>query len=191
MVMDALPLDGVADLLSAALRGGDAASVLIRSGTHQRKLTEVMIGPSRAHGLALLVENDAELAADLEADGVQLKAASADVASTRRIVGRDAIVGVDCGTSRHDAMTAGEAGADYVGFSGVRQEAAGESIIDWWASLFEVPCVALDELPEVEARQLVLDGADFVTPPSIMWESRSAAAGVVRSFNAMIDECMT
>ena len=86
-------------------------------------------------------------------------------------------------------MTAGEAGADYVGFSGVVRDDDDGSIVAWWASLFEVPCVALDELPEAEARRLVLDGADFVTPPGTMWESEMAAAHAVRSFNSMIDGC--
>ncbi len=86
-------------------------------------------------------------------------------------------------------MTAAEAGADYVGFSGVRRVRDGESIIAWWASLFEVPCVALDALPEEEARQFVLDGADFIAAPAVMWESETAAARTVRSFNSMIDTC--
>jgi thiamine-phosphate pyrophosphorylase len=86
-------------------------------------------------------------------------------------------------------MTAGEAGADYVGFSGIRGDTDGGRLVAWWANLFEVPCVALDELPEAEARQLVLDGADFITPPATMWESEAAAAHMVRRFNSMIDEC--
>jgi thiamine-phosphate pyrophosphorylase len=191
MVVDDLPhLDSAADLLSAALLGGDAASLLIKAGTRQREIAHALIGPSRGHGLAFMVENDVALAASLDADGVQLKAVSpVDVSSTKRVVGPQAIVGVDCGVSRHSAMLAGEAGADYVGFSGLSRDAAGEGIINWWANLFELPCVVLDELSEADARGFVLHGADFITPPSILWQSNAAATNMVRSFNAMIDEC--
>ena len=106
------------------------------------------------------------LLSKLGADGVQLTPGLADLAAARtHSSGPLAISGVDCGSSRHAAMTAGEAGADYVRIFRRASATATSSIIAWWASLFEVPCVALDALPEEEARQLVLDGADFVTPP--------------------------
>ncbi|MDP9137390.1 MAG: thiamine phosphate synthase [Pseudomonadota bacterium] len=181
--------DRAAGLLAAALAEGDAASVLVKAGTRQREIAEAMLPPARARGVALLVEQDADLAAELGADGLQMTAGVADLAAARRTLGSDAILGVDCGSSRHAAMSVGEAGADYVGFSGVRRDADGGSIVAWWANLFEVPCVALDELTEVEARRMVLDGADFVTPPRTIWESEAAAAQMVRSFNSMFDEC--
>jgi thiamine-phosphate pyrophosphorylase len=175
-------------LLAVALAGGDAASLLVRAGPNQRAMAQAMIPTARAHDVAILLEGDANLAAKLGVDGVHVKAGEAAVDCARDIVGSASIVGADCGNSRHAAMTAGEAGADYVGFSGVGPENDGGSIIEWWASLFEVPCVALDALSETEARRFVLDGADFITPPATMWESEVAAAHVVRSFNSMIDE---
>ncbi len=174
-------------LVSAALAEGDAASLLVRAGAKQREIAQEMAALAKARDVALLLEGDANLAAELGVDGVQLTAGSTALADARSTVGPAAIVGADCGTSRHAAMTVAEAEADYVGFSGVRRD--GESVIAWWASLFEVPCVALDALPEEKARQFVLDGADFITPPAVMWESERAAARIVKSFNSMIDTC--
>lgn len=176
-------------LLAAALAEGDAASLLVKAGSKQREIAQRMMSPARAHGVALLIEGDVRLAAELGVDGVQMAAGAADLAEARRIVGPTAVLGVDCGNSRHAAMTAGENGADYVGFSDVRRDEDGDSLLAWWAQLFDIPCVALDALPEAGARQFVLDGADFITPPATMWESEAAAARVMRTFNVMIDEC--
>lgn len=181
--------DRALSVVAAALAEGDAASLLVGAGPGQREITQAMMTPARAHDVALLVEGDAGLAAELGVDGVQMKAGIADLARARQVLGATAILGVDCGNSRHAAMTAGEAGADYVGFSGIRRDAEGESLIAWWADLFEVPCVVLDAVPEEEARRHVLDGADFITPPVAMWESEEAAAHTIRRFNLMIDEC--
>jgi thiamine-phosphate pyrophosphorylase len=123
-------------------------------------------------GVAALIERDAALARTLRADGVHLpwaKDIETRYRAARDILGARYIVGTDAGRFRHDAMTLGEAGADYVGF-GIpsyvedRETACARrlELVEWWSEIFEVPCVALDVETMADATALAAAGADFV-----------------------------
>jgi thiamine-phosphate pyrophosphorylase len=126
----------------------------------------------QALGIATLIARDASLARVVKADGVHLpasKAAPAGYREAREILDTRSIVGVDVGRTRHDAMTLGDEGADYIAF-GIpahvedrdTARARRRELIAWWAEIFEVPCVAFDvETPE-EAHDLAASGADFI-----------------------------
>lgn len=126
----------------------------------------------QALGIATLIARDASLARVVKADGVHLppsKAALVAFREAREILDTRSIVGVDVGRTRHDAMTLGEEGADYIAF-GIpahvedrdTARARRRELIAWWAEIFEVPCVAFDvETPE-EAHDLAASGADFI-----------------------------
>lgn len=134
-------------------------------------LAEAVAGIQRLE-IATLIFGDPALARIVKADGVHMPCSKAGVAAyreAREILGSRFIVGLDAGRTRHDAMTAGEEGTDYVAF-GIPafvedQETARArrlELIAWWADIFEVPCVAFDvETPE-DARKLAEAGADFV-----------------------------
>lgn len=127
---------------------------------------------AQSAGVAVLIEDDAEMAHRLEADGLHLSwsnAVNTRYFDARRLLGPDAIVGVSAGKSRHDAMVLGEGGADYIGFglpATVKDREAGvarrQGLIDWWAEIFETPCVAFDVENTEQARRLAECGADFV-----------------------------
>jgi len=167
VAVDAGP--AAADRLAAALAAADIASVLIRPAAGQaldvaaaRPLVEL----AQKAGAAALIADDAELARTLRADGVHLSAGGdpAEAYETARgILGGRYIVGADTGGSRDDAMTLAEIGADYVAFA---PEAADTSLRDelceWWAEIFEVPCVALDVATADEAASLQAVRCDFV-----------------------------
>lgn len=167
--------DAALERLSAALAAAPIASVLIAPAAGQSMQTadiKPLVERAQSHGAAALLLDDAELAKRLGADGVHLspgKALEDRYRKAREILGPRAIIGVQPGKSRHDAMTLAEAGAEYVAFGipeGVQDsEAARERRLDlvaWWAEIFEVPCVALDvETPE-DATELVRAGADFI-----------------------------
>jgi thiamine-phosphate pyrophosphorylase len=159
--------------LVAALVGGTVASVILapRSGTTlDAASARPVVDAIQRADIAALIWGDARLARTLKADGVHLPA-SDDIMSAygeaREILGRGGIVGADAGTSRHDAMQLGEAGADYIGFS-LPPEASSEDVgerldrVQWWAEIFEPPCVAFDVTTPDDAAILAATGVDFV-----------------------------
>lgn len=126
----------------------------------------------QALGIATLIAGDALLARVVKADGVHLPAsrtAPGSYREAREIVGTRFIVGVDVGRTRHDAMTLGEKGADYIAFgipahvedrdtARVRRR----ELIAWWSEIFEIPCVAFDVETPHDAHDLAISGADFI-----------------------------
>jgi thiamine-phosphate pyrophosphorylase len=173
------------NLVAAALGAGDIASLLLKAGPDQVRTAELVKPLCHAHSVVLLLDCDAAAAQMIGADGVQLAPDGALLTEARARLGDAAVLGVDCGDSRHLAMTMGERGADYIGFSGL--SSTGEpSIIAWWSEIFELPSVALDPVEEDAARRLRAEGADFITPSLAMWRSEEAAAAAVVSYNSLL-----
>jgi thiamine-phosphate pyrophosphorylase len=181
--------DAAAAQLCAVIEAGETALDCLGAALSVAGFATVVIAPAPGGGLvagavrplveaaqrrnaAALIADDAQLARTLGADGVHLgvaKTAARAYEAARAMVGHGAIVGVDAGISRHEAMTAAEEGADYVAFGApahLRDRAKArqrrDDLITWWAEIFEAPCVALDvETPE-EAAAIARAGADFV-----------------------------
>ena len=101
-----------------------------------------------ARDVAIVIDDHWVLAERLGLDGVHLTDGARSVRAARKALGSDAIVGSFCGTSRHDGMSAGEAGADYVSFGPVGATTLGDGstapmeLFDWWSEMIEVPVVA-------------------------------------------------
>lgn len=190
---------GAGERLAAALAAGNFASVVIASpaGT-DTPVAEIqkLLGQVQASGAAALVRDDARLARTLKADGVHLSVdgqGAKGYDEAREIVGRGLIVGVDAGRSRHDAMTSGEAGADYVAFGipdrvGDREKAHLRrcELVAWWAEVFEVPVVAFDVTNPAEAAALAAAGADFIALTLPAREPPAASGELVRAVIAAI-----
>ena len=127
-------------------------------------------------GVAFIVNDSMALAKRIGADGVHLGQSDGDVREARALLGPSAQIGKTCHDSRHFAMEAGEAGADYVAFgafyptttkpSHYRPE---PSILTWWSTLFEIPCVAIGGITPDNAAPLVEAGADFVAVCQAVW----------------------
>jgi thiamine-phosphate pyrophosphorylase len=161
--------------VGAALAAGDVAALLVAPAEDllfEPVAVASLIAAAQRADVAALIAGDARLAEGLRADGVHLRPAK-DIADqygqARRRLGAGAIVGADCGVSRHDAMLLAEAGADYVAFGAPRHlndraRARGrrDGLVAWWGEIFEVPCVALDVESVEEARALSEAGADFI-----------------------------
>ena len=173
---------------AAALHAGDVASLLVSSGPDQKELLDALQPIVRRYDVAFLVEDDYRLARASGADGVQIEASPSSYEAARAALGERAVVGARCGPSRHDAMSIAEAGADYVAFTGIDVPVGGESILEWWNELFEVPSVAFEPLTEDAARRAVSRGADFIRPPESMWLSPETAAAAVVSWNSLIED---
>lgn len=151
-------------MFAAALGAGDVACVEMTvpaDPAAAKAAVERLRGIAQERGIAFLLHDDAALAAKTGCDGVVVDPGAYAVA--RKTVGAQAIVGVTVGTSRHEAMEAGEAGADFIGFD------ADPEIVSWWTEMMEVPCVAA--LPEADFRLVTAEG----------WTDASAAAAAIRA----------
>jgi thiamine-phosphate pyrophosphorylase len=128
------------------------------------------IAAARRLDLAVMIENDVHLAKELDADGVHLRAGSEALAEARNVLGDKKSIGVSCALSRHDAMLMAEGGADYIAFGefdelGDASAADVADMIEWWADIFEVPCVAWgrEHYSDDELRGLVAAGPDYMS----------------------------
>jgi thiamine-phosphate pyrophosphorylase len=179
--------EGAVARLEAVLAAVPAAAVCIAPGK-DRAAPAKLVAAAQSAGAAALVDGDARLSVALGSDGVHLPW-SEDVleayAAARAIVGAQGNVGGMAGGSRHDAMSLGEAGADYVGFGGPDPEARAE-LVAWWAELFEVPCVAFDVTSASEAESLARSGADFIGVSLPPGETVEAAVARIRQMSDAI-----
>lgn len=154
-----------------ALASSDADTVARTADT----LREV----THARDIALVISDHLMLVQRLGLDGVHLGDART-VRAARKELGPDAIVGAFCGTSRHDGMNAGEAGADYVCFGPLQAGALGDGsfaepeLFQWWSEMIEVPVVAEGGLTEDLVRQLA-PYTDFFGIGDEIWTADSPA----------------
>lgn len=143
-----------------------------------------------ARDVALVIDDHVQLAQNLGLDGVHLTDAARSVRTARKTLGADAIVGCHCGTSRHDGMTAGEAGADYVSFGPAGTTALGDgsqaddALFAWWSEMIEIPCVAQGALDE-ERISALCDKTDFFGIGDEIWAQEDPAAALGRLIKAM------
>jgi thiamine-phosphate pyrophosphorylase len=174
--------------LPGLLAGADVAAVLLRlEPTDQRSMisrVKALAPAIQDSGAALLLDGHVELVARAGADGAHLTGIEAmeDALPTLK---PDRIAGVGGLTTRHDSMAAGEAGADYVLFGEPDARAQRPSIeaiaerLQWWAELFEPPCVGFAASRE-EAGEFAAAGADFVLVGDFIWnDSRGAKAALM------------
>ncbi len=194
-----LDLPVFAEDLRAALDGGDVACLQLRlkdaDDDAVRRAAEVLMPIAQDHEVAFLINDRPDLAAELGADGCHVGQEDTPYAEARSILGADHIVGVTAHASRHLAMEAAEAGADYVAFGAFfatdtkqAKATADVEILQWWSGLFEVPCVAIGGITVGNCRPLVAAGADFLSVVAGVWNYANGPAAAVRDFNDAIVE---
>lgn len=132
--------------------------------------------------VAFIVNDSISLAKRLGADGVHLGQSDGDVRHAREVLGKEAQIGVTCHASKHLALEAGEAGADYVAFGAFHptttkqtEHVATPDLLTWWQTLFEIPCVAIGGITPANAAPLVRAGADFIAVSAAVWQGDEAA----------------
>ena len=183
-----------AERAAAALAVADAACLLIEPAPGAQLdagSAQPLVALAQASDIAAIITANAHLARTLQADGVHLppsREPAKAYTDARRILGQDLIVGADAGKSRHDAMVLGEAGADYIGFgipAGIANIegacARRLDLVSWWATIFEVPCVAFDVATPEDAEQLARAGANFIGVRLGAGESLADAAARIRA----------
>jgi thiamine-phosphate pyrophosphorylase len=184
-------------LLGAALEGGDVGALQLRLKGAPDELIEaaahVLAPMAHARDIALILNDRPDLAARLDCDGVHIGQDDAPYAEARRLVGADRIVGVTCHDSRHLAMEAVEAGADYVAFGAFfptttkdAKTHADPEILEIWQENMLAPCVAIGGITPANCRALVTAGADFIATSSAVWTYPEGPGAAVAAFNAEI-----
>ncbi|MFN3726743.1 MAG: thiamine phosphate synthase [Allosphingosinicella sp.] len=188
---------GFADQLRAALAGGPVAAFQFRVkdvDQHEAaRLAEPLQRICAEHDVAFIVNDSASLAKRIGADGVHLGQQDGDPREARALLGPSAQIGVTCHDSRHLAMEAGEAGADYVAFGSFFPTTTKEvrhhpdpSILSWWVTLFELPCVAIGGITPQNGRVLVEAGADFLAVSNAVWGHSGGPGAAVAAFQEVM-----
>ena len=184
---------GFADRLKRAFDGGPIAAFqlrLKRAGDSDILAAAGQLMPICAeHECAFILNDRVDLALQCGADGVHLGQGDGDPREARALLGPSVQIGVTCHDSRHLAMEAGEAGVDYVAFGAFYPTTTKEavhrpdpSILGWWSTLFEIPCVAIGGITPGNAGILVNAGADFLAVCSAIWGDERGPAAAVTEF---------
>jgi len=157
------------------------------------RLAEPLQKICAANDVAFVVNDSVALAKRLGADGVHLGQGDGDPKEAREELGRDVQIGMTCHSSKHLAMEAGEAGADYVAFGAFFPSQTKEAkhhaeaeLLSWWSALFELPCVAIGGITPDNCQPLVEAGADFLAISGGVWSGDEEAN--VRAFAKVISK---
>lgn len=170
-VLDAVPIACLR--LSLASRDEDTilrAADACRQIAHQRDV-------------AVVIDSHLLMVRRLGLDGVHLADGARSVRAARKELGADAIVGAFCGTTRHEGISAGEAGADYAAFGPVGQSALGKGeiapfeLFAWWSEMIEVPCIAEGGLSR-DLVETLAPVSDFFAVGEEIWKHEDPAAAL-------------
>ena len=183
--------------LKRALDGGPVAAFQLRlkdlSEDAIARAAEPLQRLCADRDVAFILNDNMHLAKRIGADGVHLGQGDGDARDARALLGPAVQIGVTCHDSRHLAMEAGEAGADYVAFGAFYPTTTKEtshrpdpSILSWWTTLFELPCVAIGGITPANAAPLVAAGADFLAVSGAVWGHPEGPEAGVRAFGEVL-----
>jgi len=185
--------------LQAALDAGDVASLQLRlkdvDDDAIRRAADVLRPIAQSRDVAFIMNDRPDLALQTGSDGVHVGQEDASYAEARKLLGPDKIVGVTCYNSRHLAIEAAEAGADYVAFGGFFRSTTKDTrriagndpeILTWWNEIMTVPSCAIGGITPENCGVLVEAGADFLAVIAAVWNHPQGPAAAVKAFNAAI-----
>ncbi|MFC2967259.1 thiamine phosphate synthase [Acidimangrovimonas pyrenivorans] len=180
----AFSLDSFPDRLAAVLDAVETACIRLALASQDEgelgRAADALREVAHARDIALVIEKHQLLVERHGLDGIHLTDGARSVRKARKALGDDAIVGTFCGGSRHDGMTAGEMGADYVAFGPVGASPLGDGsqapdeLFAWWSEMIEVPVVAEGALT-VERVAALAPITDFFAIGEEIWAAEDAA----------------
>lgn len=180
-LLSGLSADGPVAAYQLRMKGHSDAAILAAA--------ERLLPICRSADVAFLLNDRPDLARAAGADGVHLGQGDGVVADARALLGADAQIGVTCHGSRHLAMDAGEAGANYVAFgaffrTGTKmvEHHATPEILAWWTALSPIPCVAIGGITPANCGPLVSAGADFLAVSAAVWGGADGPAAAIARF---------
>jgi thiamine-phosphate pyrophosphorylase len=185
------------DRLAAALDAGEVAALQLRLKPADddaiRRAADAIRPVAQARGVALIMNDRPDLAVATGCDGVHVGQGDTNAVEARKIIGADRQLGVTCHGSRDLAIAAGEDGADYVAFGAFFptatkdvQHQADITVLEWWAEVMELPCVAIGGITAANCPALVRAGADFLAVVGAVWYHADGPAAGVRAMQAAI-----
>ena len=197
-------LPGFAGALAGALDAGAVACVQLRLKAPDGaaaldddilRAAELLAPVVQARDAAFLINDRPDLALQSGADGVHIGQQDASYRKARAVLGDDASIGVTCHNSRHLALEAGEAGADYVAFGAFFPTATKEApttadpdILEWWTYATTVPSVAIGGITPDNCAPLVRAGADFLAVAGAVWNHEAGPGAAVKAFHSAIQD---
>ena len=187
-----------AERLKGVLDTGGAACVQLRlKDVHDdviRRTADILRPVIQDRDVAFVINDRPDLARETGSDGVHVGQDDASYAEARGLLGNDAIVGVTCKASRHLAIEAAEAGADYVAFGAFFGSTTKETsvqaspdILEWWSETTSVPCVAIGGITSMNCGPLVTAGADFLAVISAVWAHPDNPLTAMTEFKSAIE----
>ena len=192
-----------APILKEALAAGDVACLQLRlknaDGTQAPEAgiadaVKHLMPLAHARDVAFILNDDAALAHKYGCDGVHIGQSDTPYAEARGLLGDEAIIGVTCHDSKHLAMEAGEAGADYVAFGAFYETQTKDAktraepdLLTFWQQFVELPCVAIGGITPDNAAPLVEAGADFIAASGSVWGHEDGPAAAIAAFSDLFD----
>lgn len=194
----AIDAKAFAEEFSAALAGGDVASLQLRLKEARKSdivnAAEILLPICHANDVALIINDSPEIAKLVGADGVHLGQSDMSIEEARALLGPDAVIGATCHGSRDLAFVAGDQGADYIAFGAffptstkVVTHSAEPEILEWWSDIAELPCVAIGGINADNCAGLAHAGAHFVAVSSFVWDHGHGPGAAVTAINAALD----
>jgi len=190
----AFEIEAFAARLAAVLDAHEVACLRLALATSDEnrvaRAADACREATHARDVALVIERHLGMVERLGLDGVHLPDGARGVRAARKALGPDAIVGAFCGPSRHDGMSAGEAGADYIAFGPAGPTALGSGaqaereLFEWWSEMIELPVVAEGALDAATVASLA-PVADFLAFGEEIWREDDAAQALGRYLAAM------
>lgn len=185
--------------LAAALDAAPVACVQLRiKGVPDdtvRRAADLLRPVAHQREVAFLINDRPDLARETGCDGAHIGQDDIPYADARALLGDEAIIGVTCHDQRDLALTAAEAGADYVAFGAFyptttkdRRFAPVPEILEWWQTATVVPCVAIGGITAENCAPLVAAGADFIAVCSYVWDHREGPADAVKTLAAAVED---
>ena len=185
------------ELVSAALSGGDVASLIIAVDPADpnvlQRLAEELVPIAAARGVASLIHNDTRIVGRTGADGVHIDSGAADLADAAAALRPRKIVGAGGVRSRHEAMLAGESDPDYVFFGRLDGDTGAAifeksfELAEWWSSLFVIPGIVMGGNTLASVRQAAAAGIEFVALGRAVFEAADPAEAVAEA-NRLLGE---
>ncbi|MGZ8410419.1 MAG: thiamine phosphate synthase [Hyphomicrobium sp.] len=184
--------------LAMALDAGDVAAVQLRlkdaDDDTVRRTCETLRALVKERDVAFILNDRPDLVVEMGCDGVHIGQHDTPYRDARRLLGDDRIIGMTCHNSRHLAMEAADAGADYVAFGAFFPTATKEpptaadpEILAWWSEIMTVPCVAVGGITADNCGPLIAAGADFLAVSAGVWQHPEGPAATVRAFRRQIE----